>query len=169
MIKILGALLIMIGCGSVGFKMAAGYIREERCLKQIISTLDYMECELQYRLMALPELCMRAAENCGGKLKLLLYSLIHEMEAQISPDAERCMSAALSKHRDLPPISTEILEKFGHSLGKFDLQGQLKGINDIRSECKYHLDQLLSNKEQRLKAYRTLALCAGAALAILFF
>ena len=91
------------------------------------------------------------------------------MEAQISPDAERCMSAALSKHRDLPPISTEILEKFGHSLGKFDLQGQLKGINDIRSECKYHLDQLLSNKEQRLKAYRTLALCAGAALAILFF
>ena len=73
MIKILGALLIMIGCGSVGFKMAAGYIREERCLKQIISTLDYMECELQYRLMALPELCMRAAENCGGKLKLLLY------------------------------------------------------------------------------------------------
>ncbi len=168
MIKILGASMIIIGCSSVGFKVAAGYIREERFLKQLISVLDFMECELQYRLTPLPELCRQAASQCGGSLSSLLTSLTSELEAQISPDVERCMSAAISKHKDIPAISVKILELFGRTLGRFDLKGQLKGIEDVRSECQLNLNRLLENKDNRLRSYRTLAICAGAALAILF-
>ena len=168
MIKVIGASMIVLGCSSVGFKMAAGYIREERFLKQLISVLDYMECELQYRLTPLPELCKQAADQCNGSLRSLLLSLTEELEAQISPDVERCMSAAISYHIDLPNISKSMLDMFGRSLGKFDLKGQLKGISDVRAECKLHIDRLSENKDYRLRSYRTLAICAGAALAILF-
>lgn len=168
MIRIIGALMIVIGCGSVGFKLAAGYIREERFLKQLISVLDFMECELQYRLTPLPELCRQAAAQCSGSLSSLLISLTAELEAQISPDVERCMSAAISRYKDLPCLSVRILEMFGRTLGRFDLQGQLKGIEDVRAECQMNLNKLMDNKDNRLRSYRTLAICAGAAIAILF-
>jgi len=168
MIKIIGASMIIIGCGSVGFKLAAGSIREERFLKQLISVLDYMECELQYRLTPLPTLCKQAAAQCAGSLSKLLLSLTEELEAQISPDVERCMSAAIYVNKDLPVSTAGILENFGKSLGRFDLKGQLKGIEDTRNECQRSLTKLLDNKDNRIRSYRTLALCAGAALAILF-
>lgn len=168
MIKIFGASLIILGCGSVGFKLAAGSIREEQFLKQLISVLDYMECELQYRLTPLPTLCKQAASQCGGSLSKLLLSLTDELEAQISPDVERCMSAAIYVNKDLPEKITGILVNFGKSLGRFDLKGQLKGIEDTRNECRAALTNLLDDKDNRIRSYRTLALCAGAALAILF-
>ena len=168
MIKILVASLIIIGCGGFGFKLAADFIREERFLRQFIGALDYMECELQYRLTPLPELSRNAAKHCGGCLNKIFLSLASELEEQISPDVERCMCAALSKQKDIPKVTKTMLELFGRSLGRFDLEGQLKGIIDIRTECQRHLNDLSQNKRTRLRSYRTLALCAGAALAILF-
>ena len=168
MIKILGAILIVAGCGGVGFKLAAEFIREERFLKQLISVLDYMECELQYRMTPLPELCRKASELCTGMLSGILLTLTEELEAQISPDAEQCMRAALFKHENTSPESSLLLERFGRTLGRFDLKGQVKGIVDIREECEKYLTKLENHKDLRLRSYRTLALCAGAALVILF-
>ena len=168
MIKIIGASMIIIGCGSVGFKLAAESIREERILKQLIGVLNYMECELQYRLTPLPTLCRQAAAQCTGCLSKLLSSLTEEVDAQISPDVERCMSAAIYVNNDLPDTIAVILENFGKCLGRFDLKGQLKGIEDTRNECQRALTQILDNKDNRIRSYRTLAICAGAALAILF-
>ena len=168
MIKIIGAILIVAGCGGVGFKLAAEFIREERFLKQFISVLDYMECELQYRMTPLPELCCKAAELCTGTLSGIFLTLTEELEAQISPDAEQCMRAVLSKYENTPSELALLLERFGRSLGRFDLKGQVKGIVDIREECKKHLIKLDEHKNSRLRSYRTLALCAGAALVILF-
>ena len=45
-IRIVGAALLILGCGSVGFQMAAAHMREERILRQLLRLLDYMECEL---------------------------------------------------------------------------------------------------------------------------
>ena len=168
MLKVIGAIMIVTGCGSFGFKLAADYIREERFIKQLIIILNFMECELQYRMSPLPELCNKASELSTGMLSGVLLSLKNEMEAQISPDAEQCMRAVLFKYKNIPLESARLLERFGRSLGRFDLKGQIKGITDIREECEMLLNSLGEHKESSLRSYRTLALCAGAALVILF-
>ena len=56
----------------------------------------------------------------------------------------------------------------GRWLGRFDLDGQLKGLDAVRQECRRHLEELNNNREVRLRSYQTLGLCAGAAIAILF-
>lgn len=167
-IKLLGAVLIIVGCGGFGFKIAANHLREERTLRQLVCILDFMECELQYRLTPLPQLCRQAAGQSNGILSKVILTLTQELEDQISPDVERCMSAALSRFRDIPEITRQLLELFGRSLGRFDLSGQLKGIESVRQECRRRLEELTTNKDVRLRSYQTLALCAGAALAILF-
>ncbi len=68
-LKILGAILIVSGCGAVGMMIASSHARQERLLRQLISVYDYMECELQYRLTPLPELCRNAAQQACGALQ----------------------------------------------------------------------------------------------------
>jgi len=61
-----------------------------------------------------------------------------------------------------------MLMKFGATLGMFNADGQLIEIRNTRNEAQHKLDQLLSNQDTKTKNYKTLGLCAGAAIAILF-
>lgn len=167
-LKWIGAVLIVTACGGFGFKLVASYRYEERTLRQLISALDFMSCELQYRLTPLPVLCRQTAAECRGVLSELFFSLSSELEDQISPDANRCMLSAIARTKGLPLHTQENLELLGRSLGRFDLDGQLKGLESVRQSCRHCLEGMNQNKDIRLRGYQTLALCAGAALVILF-
>lgn len=167
-VKLMGAALIVAGCGGIGFRIAANHRREEANLRQLIGILDYMECELQYRLTPLPELCRQASKEFSGLMGELFLELGAEMEAQTSPDIESCMLAAVGKTEKLTPLTREGLLLFGKSAGRFDIEGQLKGLEAVRQDCRRQLEALSCNRDTRLRSYQTLGLCAGAALAILF-
>lgn len=167
-IKIFGALCIILACGGMGYSMAAAHRREENDLRQLIGVLDFMGCELQYRLTPLPELCRCAAMEVNGSVGQVLQNLTQELEAQVSPDASSCMRAVVEKFSKLPASVRKNLLTLGASLGRFDLQGQLKGLEGVRVQCRNDLDALEKNRDVRLRSYQTLGLCAGCALAILF-
>lgn len=167
-IQLIGAVLVICGCGGVGFYMAVNHRRDEVVLRQLSAALDYMECELQYRMTPLPELVRSTSRQATGAVGKFLLCLAEELEAQISPDASSCVRAAISKVKELPEICRPCLRQFGKSLGSFDLPGQLKGLEAVRAMCRLELKRLCRNQDQRLRSYQTLGLCAGAALAILF-
>lgn len=167
-LKWIGAILITSGCAMVGFSMAAGFRREERALRQLIAALDYMACELQYRLTPLPELCRLAGSENTGCIRQILTNLAVELESQISPDVESCMNAAMAMAENIPSRVKEAFHIMGTSLGRFDMEGQLKGLEAVRSYCRRELEGMASNRDNRLRSYQTLGICAGAALAILF-
>ena len=163
--KLLGVILVIFGCGGVGFKIASIHHAEEKALRELIRILDFMECELQYRLTSFPELCRQAAkEFASGKV---FYDLTLEIEKQIVPDVARCMNTVLDQRKDIPPITCSMLKLLGASIGRYDLNGQIKGLESVRQECRRNLEELMNNKDIRLRSYQTLGLCAGAALAIL--
>jgi len=166
-LKVIGVAMVLAGCGSVGFSMAAHHRQQESSLRQMIGLLDYMECELQYRLTPLPTLCRQAAAECKGKLQQLFLELTKRLEDQLEPNVDRCMQLALKSVKDIPSYTQNALELLGHTLGRFDMDGQLKGLEAVRQECRRNLAEFNCNKEFRLRSYQTLGLCAGAALAIL--
>lgn len=166
--KWIGAIFIIVSCGGFGFSLAAAHRREENTLRQLISALDYMECELQYRLTPLPDLCRQAGMDARGNVGQVLRNLSRELENQVAPDVASCMNAALNGTKDLPEKSRQALLLLGRSLGRFDLSGQLKGLEAVRAACRRELEALTNNRDARLRSYQTLGLCAGAALAILF-
>ncbi len=168
LLKLFGVVMVVVGCGGVGFRLAANHRQEEKALRQLIGILDYMECELQYRLTTLPELCMQVDKEFPQLLGKVFHAFALEMEAQVSPDLNCCMAAALGKYKDIPSITRDGLDLLGKSIGRFDLEGQLMGLEAVRQECRRNLEELGNNRETRLRSYQTLGLCAGAALAILF-
>jgi stage III sporulation protein AB len=168
MLKIIGIFLVIISCGGMGFKIASNHRLEENTLRQIIEILDYMECELKYRLTPLPDLCRKVSIEFNNIPGILFSDLAIEMDKQISANISQCLNTVLDKARSISPIAKEEFSLLGRSIGKFDLEGQLKGLEAVRQDCKRNLSYLSSNRENRLRSYQTLGLCAGAALAILF-
>ena len=166
--KWIGALFVIIGCGSVGLAMSYAHRKEEKTLRQLINALDFMQCELQYRLTALPDLCRMTAGQCSDVLRCLFQCLACELEDQISPDVFYCMNSAIAKTPNLPPQTEASLRTLGRTLGRFDLVGQVLGLENARHNCRLTLEKLSENRDIRLRSYQTLSLCAGAALAILF-
>ena len=165
--KWIGAILILGSCSSCGFAIAWGKRKEEALLAQLLRVLQVMEAELQFRLTSLPELCRMAAGECRGILQTVFLNLYRELTCQKMPDAGSCMYAALQRTGDLPSRVRRPLVQLGHTLGRFDLPGQIQGIREVRKRCEESLTNLRKNREERLRSYQTLGVCAGAALAII--
>lgn len=167
MIKWIGAIFIIVSCIGFGIMMSGFHRKEVAGLKKLISALNFMECELQYRMPALPELLRRTAEECDGNLKNVFHNLSVELDQQVSPNVKHCMNSVLDRTKDIPPEAKACLFLLGENLGQFDLQGQMKSLENVRKECKERLSKLLGNADVRLRSYKTLGVCAGAALIIL--
>lgn len=166
--KMIGAILIIFGCGFVGWNITASWKKEETALCQLIRSLDYMQCELQFRLTPLPDLCLQASREQKGNISAFLRVLSEELESQISPDVASCVRVAAAKSGQLPNRVRNALTLLGSSLGRFDTEGQIRGLEQVRQFCRDEIKNMNENKENRLRSYQTLSLCAGAALAILF-
>ena len=164
--KWIGAIFVLFSCGGFGFRIAHAYRQRERLLHQLLNTLETMSSELEYHLTALPVLSRKASADTSGVLRDVFANLARELEWQSEPDAECCMSAAVSASC-LTSDTKRLLLGLGRTLGRFDLEGQLKGIDGISREAAAELDRLTKNQDARLRSYQTLGLCAGAALAIL--
>lgn len=167
-IRIIGGLMIVLGCGAFGFIFSYLQRKEVRYLRNILSALLFLECELEYRLTPLTELCRKTAQICEGGLGKVFNALAEELEYQVSPNVYSCMTVAIGNVKELPALSRKVLMMLGHELGRFDLEGQIKGLGAIQKEVQRLLIKCTDNQEARLRSYQTLGLCAGAALAILF-
>jgi len=164
--KWIGAVLIIAGCGGFGFTLAALHRREEGTLRSIMRALDFMTSELHFHGTPLPELCRGVAEVCENAVGQVFFRLAEELEACQCPRVSVCMDAVLDE-MSLPEITRQVLHQLGTSLGRFDLEGQMKGLEESRDMCRRQLEALAENRDSRLRNYQTLSLCTGAALAIL--
>lgn len=166
--KWIGALLVVGGCGFFGFYTAALHNTEERSLRRLIAILDYISCELQYKLSPLPDLCRQAGREATGSLRKVFLHFADELDSQIFPEVKSCMHAAIAQCPNLPELTKQCLIQLGSSMGRFDLSGQIQSLEAVRITCRNHLSRLEAGKDVRLRSYQTLGLCAGAALVILF-
>lgn len=165
--KWIGVLLVLSGSGSFGFMLVRNHLRSENALRQLLCALEFMECELRYRMTSLPQLCRCAAGQRTGPVRRVLEAFARELEDQVSPDVSCCMRAALLANPDLPGQTASVLQDMGQNLGRFDLEGQLAMLQSARQTCRQQLELLSRDRDSRLRGYQTLALCTGAALAIL--
>lgn len=160
--------MIISACGGFGFSMAAAHVREEAALSCLIRALEWMELELSSNLTPLPALCRGAQENSDGPVRKFLADFASILDTHTVPDPALAARQILSELPATGPTLYRHLEELGTILGRFDLPGQLQGLRCLRQRAELSLKEFTSNRQNRLRSYQTLGLCAGAALAILF-
>lgn len=167
MIRMIGACCILTGCGGFGFSMAAASRREEEELKILLQALETMSCELSYRHTPMPVLCRMASRERKGIVAAFFLELAKELEKQTAPDVQVCVFEVL-RQLEAPKRLHGLLSDLGGTLGRFDLPGQLRGLESAIRSTEQALRQIREGAADRRRSYQTLGLCAGAALAILF-
>jgi stage III sporulation protein AB len=167
-IKLIGSVLLISGFGCFGRILSTNHKKTAALMRQLITAFAFMECELSYRLTSLPDLLRRAVDE-DGVLKRFFLGLAEELEGQISPNVSCCVEATLASVPELPEMVKTILRRFGNNAGCFDLESQIQGIASVREDCAATLAAFTRDQETRLRNYQSLAICAGAAVAILLF
>ena len=167
MIRVIGAVCITAGCGCFGFAMAAASRREERQLDLLLKSLEYMSCELNYRQTPLPALCRDAVMGERGCVPEFFRELARELEKGEASDVQVCVYEVLQRLQPAPVLRKQLRE-LGVTLGRFDLPGQLRGLESVITSTGDALRRFRDGAPERRRSWQTLALCAGAALAILF-
>ena len=163
-----GAILVLSASGGFGLHMAASHRKALQTLIQLRRTLDLMECALQYQLTPLPVLCRQAGRSATGMVRSVYLQLADQLSSQTHEDPGAAMAQVLQTKQDLSPREQRLFSLLGDSLGRFDLLGQIKGLQAIRKECDREIDLMKEHQKERLRSYQTLSICAGAALVILF-
>lgn len=166
--KWIGAILVLLCCGGCGFSVASSYRKEEKMYHDLIRIFTYMKTDLQYRLTTLPELCSYVGQGSFGCMGAVFKKFAEELCAWTCPDTASCLRAVLEKEGTLPLAVKNILVELGEVLGRFDMEGQIQGLNMVKADCENALNTLLMQREERIRGYQTLGLCAGAAIVVLF-
>ena len=167
MIRMIGAGFIVAGSGAFGFAMAAAHRREERQLAVLLKSLEYMSCELNYRQTPLPVLCRDAAMGEKGCVPDFFRELALELEKAEAPDVQVCVWEVLQRVDPAPGLR-RLLRELGATLGRFDLPGQLRGLEGAIRSTEEAIRTIRDGAADRRRSYQTLGLCVGAAMAILF-
>ena len=166
MLRMAGAAMLVTGCAGFGFSLAAHNAHQVRMLRQLIQVLKEMEWELKFRLTPLPELCINAAGAADGVLRKVFFELGRRLDSGGEPDVSGCMNDIVSR-AEIPRTLRRCLKDLGRCLGRFDLEGQIEGLQSVEVRCNRELEVLNENGKEQIRSYQTLAICAGAGLAIL--
>ncbi|MBE6944891.1 MAG: hypothetical protein E7459_02235 [Ruminococcaceae bacterium] len=166
MIRWMGAIIVIVACGCCGCSMARSYGELEHSLRQLLSAMELMHCQMEYRLTTLPELCRILPSACSGIVGKVFSDLGQELERQETMDISLCMEEALQKNPKLPVPCARSLRRLSRILGQADLQLQLRGITTEMERMKVDLRQVAAERPGRVKSYRALGICGGIALAI---
>ena len=169
-LKIIGAVLIFTTCSGFGFYIAALYRSDARCLLNLIHSLNYMSSELQYRMTPLPQLMRQTADQCSDKnLRQVFLQLSHQLEDKYCSDFSQCMETVLRRYgNSLPKRSLSVIYELSRTMGRFDIDGQISAIMTTKTYCLNEYNMLSNDLSSRLRGCRTLGICAGAAMVILF-
>lgn len=168
MIKLVGSVFIFFGCAAMGFSIALTHKRNAYILQQFLLAVEFMLCELPEKMPPLPILLRDTAQHTSGIARQIFSDLASILDAQEYANTELSMKTIVERYHTLPEAAKNNLLRLGQSLGRFDIPGQVSGLISIKQSVERELNALLTNMEVRIRSYKTLGLCAGAALAILF-
>lgn len=167
MIRLLGAILIVTGCGSIGFIIANRLLYEISITKRFISIMEFWKNSLIYHHTTLPELCKKAHSMDSTVIGEFFGLLGEQLNKQGTSDAASCVEYILSISRNVPHCCKVLIKELSIGLGSFDLNGQTQLIDSVLDAANNTLRSLSENLTVRLRSYRTLGICAGFAIAIL--
>lgn len=166
-IKVIGAALIMSICCGFGFSLSNSLKNNMNALRYYIIAIEYMECELQYRLSPLPELCCAASRVTKGCVSRLFSMFANELQQQNSPSVSECMQSVLEKCADLPDEILLLSQNLGERLGVFDVDGQTRMLSSLRMEAQQILNICENKHSTKSRSCKTIAACVGAVIVIL--
>lgn len=168
-IRLIGMVLVFGGASAFGFNAALHVRQTTTQLRQLLSALEMMRCELNYTMTPLPRLCRMVAGTAKGAISTLFENLSSALSQDGGIDPAQAMRSAIGRTKRLllPDEILFSLLELGETLGKFDIDGQNSMLQITQQRLRACLEVYEKERSQRCRSYEALGICTGAALIIL--
>lgn len=169
MIKIIGAVCIIIATSWIGFEASKALTERTRQLRILKSALQSLEAEIMYGHAPLHEASRRIAKQIGGPVKYIFDQFARNL-IKGDTTARDAWYEALEqvwKKTAFKTTELEILKQFGETLGKHDLLQQQKQIRLALTHLEREETEARERQASYGKMFRNLGFLIGLFIIIL--
>lgn len=172
MLKLIGAVLIVLAGTLAGFKRAAQYADRPRHIRGLIAALQRLETEIQYGFTPLPEALRRIGTQSKEPLRGFFIMAAEEMSPPHNCSAEEGIRRAMDAHwrnASLKGTEQEIFRQLSCTLGTSDRTNQSTHIALALQQLKQEESAAREDQGKYEKVSKSLGLLLGALIVILIF
>lgn len=166
MIRWFGFILVVSGASAAGIFMSHSVQRKAEICTELISALEFMRGEIEFRLTPLGEICNHLGLVCKKPLGQVFSFVADALKSAPGRPSGVQMRRALQR-QPLPEEAKVVLTELFDSCGKQDVLSQLRAIDLAERRMQLTLDVLQKEKNERCRTYRMIGICAGLAVAVI--
>ena len=171
MIKLVGAVFIIIACTWIGMEFARHLNQRPKQLRYFRSSLQALEAEIMFAHTPLEEAAIRLSKQLPQPINLFYQKFAENLSNSNSntnvkdswDESLRCMDNVLALKKN----ELEILSQFGETLGKHDRYQQQKQILLTMSHLEREEEEAIQVQNQYEKMVKSLGFLSGLLLIIL--
>lgn len=172
MLKIIGALLVIMACSGMGFYEGMELTKHEDVMKQIRQMVLLLKGEIRYGNSSLFDVF----DSVAGKIEEMPGELLRRMAAEMRKADRRAFFEIFEQCVEEEKLCGRMTEKersrfleFGKGLGGFDRETQLAQMDLYLVELDRSLRELHEEVEEKKKLYRNLGVLGGFFLALMLW
>ena len=167
MIRLLGAALLMAGCGGLGLSAVNRLDGRVRDLRELSAGLELLLRELGWRLAPLPE-ALEAAAAGTHERAARFFAYCAQKSRQLAGAPFRTLwSGALEQcPLRLSREDRALLEQLGPVLGRYDGDSQRQAVENVLTGLSRRLAQSEDDRRRLGRVYGVLGLTAGLFLTL---
>lgn len=172
MLKLIGAVMIVVASGLAGMALASVYARRPKELRQLRSALQMLETEITYTATLLPDALSQVGSRCEQVVARLFNRTAAELKAMSGCTAREAWEAALEEYTDgtaLTASDLSILRNLGNSLGISDQTDQVKHLHLAREQLKATAIRAEEEAARNVKLWNYLGFLGGLMVVLILY
>lgn len=167
MLRLLGTVLVSVGCAWLGFRSAAALRRQGRALRDMVDGLALLEQELELDGPPLPQLMERLIPRSRGAARALFQDCLRALDRLEEESFSRSWRRLVGSCDELGPEGRRCLLPLGDTLGRCDCREQRHTVRALRQRLMGLAAQAEEEYRRQGKVYQVLGLSGGAFLVII--
>jgi len=170
MLKLCGALLIIMALGIVGLVIAGNYSLRPQQLRYLIHGIKMLETEMLYGLTPLPIALKRVGKKLPapvGQFFLNTADFLIKGEGLTAGEAWEMALNDLANESALLPEDLDVLLYFGQGLGGSDREEQSKNLNLVKEQLLNQERKAEELRAKNQKLWQYLGFSLGAVIVLI--
>ncbi|MBR7164196.1 MAG: stage III sporulation protein AB [Clostridia bacterium] len=170
MLKMLGAMLIIAACTSLGLKIVIKKRKTLNAIRELSGSLGEIAHSIDFRLDPLPDVICRLSQDLFSEENTFIKQLARQIEKRSHQPLSLIWQAVLSqfsRENALPAKAESVLSSLGESLGKMDYETEIDRLHAAQNSLMSLLEEMEGQHEKTEKMVKSLGIILGIFIVII--
>jgi len=172
MVKLIGALLVLVSASMVGWQISRSYAKRPVQLRALLVALQMLETEIVYGLTPLQRAFVKVGQRVQKEIGNIFLSAAELLEQGGALSAEESLQKAILRHgaqTALRKQERDVLASLSQVLGSSDREDQQKHLRLAVTHLRGLEEEARAEQNKYEKMYKSLGFLGGLLVVILMF